>query len=76
MSIARFSAHQAFDPEVMDVLSSAFANLRLELGLSDSRGDRPTELVGKYVIESVANGLPDQTAIRHRVLDRFKCNPQ
>ncbi len=75
MSVLPFAAHQAFDPETIAVLTSAFEKLCADIGLS-ARGDRLTELVARHVIEAAKYGARNETAIRLTVLQEFKSNPQ
>ncbi len=75
MSVLPIAGHQAFDPETIGILASAFEKVCAEIGLS-VRGDRLTELVARHVIGAAKCGMRDETAIRLSVLQKFKSNPQ
>ncbi len=60
-------SRQAFDPETVEVLSSAFEKVCAELRLS-RREDRLTEIVARQVIEAAQTCMRDENAIRLVVL--------
>jgi hypothetical protein len=75
MSIVPFLRHEAFDPEIIETMSSAFARVCAKLGLSD-RTDPITEIVARHVIEAAQRGIRSETALYFHVLREFKSNPQ
>lgn len=75
MPITPFLRDQAFDPETIQVLSSAFEKVCANLGLSD-RADPMTELVAKQIIEAAQRGVRTDTVLCLAVLQKFKSNPQ
>jgi hypothetical protein len=58
MTIARFLHGQAFDPDEVKVLTTAFEDTLVALGLID-RTDPATELVAKKIIELAKLGERD-----------------
>jgi len=75
MAVIPFTPHQAFDPEAIEVMSSAFAGVCAHLGLAE-RDDGLTEVVARHVIEAATKGMRSETAIRVSVLEQFTSNPQ
>ena len=75
MSLVPVVPHQAFDPEAIEVMSSALAKLCEDFGLSQS-GDRLTQVVAKHVIEAATQGIRSAAAIRSIVVEQFTSNPQ
>jgi hypothetical protein len=67
--------HQAFDPETIQVMSSAFEKACTSLGLSD-RADPITALVAQQIIEAAQRGIRNDTALCLIVLQEFRSNPQ
>jgi hypothetical protein len=63
MPIQKLLQQQAFEPEEIKVLSSAFENALRELGLVD-RTDPATQLVAKRIIELAQRGERDPIRLR------------
>jgi hypothetical protein len=63
MPIHRLLQQQAFEPEDIQVLSSAFEEALRELGLVD-RTDPATQLVAKRIIELAQRGERDPMRLR------------
>lgn len=75
MPISPFLRNQAFDPETIEVMSSAFAEACASLGLAD-RSDRMTELIARQIIEAAQRGIRNQTALYLSAMQEFKSRPQ
>lgn len=75
MPITPFLRHQAFDPETIEVMSSAFVKACASLGLVD-QSDRMTELVARQIIEAAQRGIRNDTALYLTVMHEFKSKPQ
>jgi hypothetical protein len=75
MPITPFLRHQAFDPETIQVMSSAFVKVCTSLGLAD-RADPLTEIVAQHIIEAAQRGIRNETALFLSVLRDFKSDPQ
>ena len=75
MAITPFLRNQAFDPETIAVMSSAFVKACASLGLSD-RADPITEFVARQIIEAAQRGIHTETALYRSVLQEFLPNPR
>ena len=75
MPIIPFLRGQAFDPELIEAMSTAFTNACETLGLID-RADPITELVARQIIEFAERGVRTQTALYFMTVEKFKANPQ
>jgi hypothetical protein len=64
---------QAFDPEVVEMLSECFERVLKDLSLS-SRTDPITTLVAERVIECAKSGERDPVRLRQRVLQSFNAD--
>jgi hypothetical protein len=69
--IYRMLQAEAFDPEVVEMLSECFEKVLQDLGLA-SRTDPITTLVAQRVIECAKWGERDPVRLRERVLQSFK----
>ena len=75
MPITPFLRNQAFDPDAIEEMSSAFMKACANLGLSD-RADAMTELVARHIIDAAQRGIRTETALYFSALHEFKCDPQ
>jgi hypothetical protein len=75
MPIAPFLRDEAFDPELIAIMSAALTKTCAALGLLD-RTDRMTELVARYIIEAAQRGIRNETALYLSALKEFKPDPQ
>ena len=75
MPITPYLRGQAFDPEMIKVMSDAFTEARRTLGLKD-RDDKLTELVARRVIELAQRGVTTKTGLYLMTVQEFKSNPQ
>jgi hypothetical protein len=75
MPITSFLRGQAFDPELIEAMSTAFTKSCDALGLID-RADPITELVARQIIEFAERGVRTQTALYFMTVEEFKQNPQ
>jgi hypothetical protein len=70
MPITPFLAHQAFEPEVIEIMSAAYVAacdaLRLKVG-----DDPATRLVAEKVIELAQRGIRDPIMLRTMTLKEF-----
>jgi hypothetical protein len=70
MPITPYLAHQAFDPEVIETMSAAFATACEALHLKV--GDDPTtRFVAEKVIELAQRGIRDPDMLRKMTLKEF-----
>ena len=73
MPIRPFLAGQAFEPEIIQAMSTAFAGackaLRLEL-----RDDPATRLVARTIIELAERGIRDAEELLHMTLLEFEAD--
>jgi hypothetical protein len=75
MSINPFLHCRVFDPEDLEAMSAAFADLCNRLGLVE-HADPITELVASRIIELASRGVHTRTALYLGVLQELKANPQ
>ena len=75
MPIIPFLRGQAFDPELIEAMSTAFTKACDTLGLVD-RADPVTDLVARQIIELAERGIHAQTELYFMTLKEFKANPQ
>lgn len=75
MPITPFLRNQAFDPELIEIMSAAFTKTCAALGLLD-RADPMTELVARCIIEAAQRGNRNETALYFSALKEFKSDPQ
>jgi hypothetical protein len=71
MAIYRILQHQAFEPELIEVMTAAYEGALKDLGLTDRR-DPLTELIAGKIIELAQQGECDPIRIRHLVLAALK----
>jgi hypothetical protein len=74
MPITPFLSGQAFDPETVEAMGSAFNEACKTLGLVD-RADKYAELVAKRVIELAQRGIRTKTALYHGTVRTFRASP-
>jgi hypothetical protein len=67
MAIYRILQGAAFDPETIQLMTTAYEDTLRGLGLVD-RSDPITEIVAKKIIEVTQSGARDADQIRHRAL--------
>ena len=75
MPITPFLRGQAFEPELIEAMSTAFTKACETLGLID-RADPITELVARQIIEFAERGVRTQTALYFKTVEEFKANPK
>ena len=75
MPITPFLHNQAFDPETIQVMSSAFTKVCASLGLSD-RSDPITELLARHIIKAAQRGIRTDAALYSSAMEEFKSDPQ
>jgi hypothetical protein len=75
MPIIPFLRGQAFDPELIEAMSTAFTKACDTLGFDD-RADPITELLARQVIELAERGIRTQTELYFMTLEGFRANPQ
>jgi hypothetical protein len=73
--ITPFLRGQAFDPETVEAMATAFVTTCAALGLSN-RDDAMTKLVAKTIIELAQRGIRNPTALHMTTIKEFKCDPQ
>jgi hypothetical protein len=71
MPITPFLRSQAFDPETLEAMGSAFVATCEALGLSD-RADPMTKLVAQKIIELAQRGFKNPTALHLAAMKEFK----
>jgi hypothetical protein len=71
MPITPFLRNQAFHPEQIEAMSTAFTNACQALGLSD-RTDKLTEIVAQNVIDLAQRGVLDPVALTEATLQSLK----
>ena len=70
MPITPFLAGQAFDPEIIQTMSTAFVAVCERLGLVD-RTDKMTETVAATIIELAQRGVRNSEMLRKMTLQVF-----
>jgi hypothetical protein len=70
MPITPFLAEQAFEPEVVRVMSDVLVRVQARLGLSD-RNDPFNEIVAAKIIEFVQRGIRDPDTLFQRTMRQF-----
>ena len=73
--ITPFLRDQAFDPETVEAMGTAFVTACSELGLSN-RDDALTKVVAEKIIELAQRGHKNPTALHLATINEFKSNPQ
>lgn len=71
MAVHRLFKNKAFEPEAITMMTSAYAEVCLTLGLSD-RDHRQANVVAKKVIEFAQRGVRDPVGLRDRVLQALR----
>jgi hypothetical protein len=74
-SITPFLRNQAFDPETVEAMGTAFATTCKALGLCN-RDDGMTKLVAEMIIELAQRGHKNPTALHLAAIKEFKSDPQ
>jgi hypothetical protein len=75
MPITPFLARQAFDPEVIRVMSTAFTGVCGAMGLNV--GDDPaTRIVAEKIIELAQRGVRDAATLQSMTLKEFDLRPE
>ena len=75
MPITPFLRNQAFDPEAIQVMSSAFTKACATLGLAD-RSDPITALLALHIIKAAQRGIKTDAALYSSAMQEFKSGPQ
>jgi hypothetical protein len=70
MPITPFLAGQAFDSEIIHIMSTVFVSVRSRLGLLE-RTDGMNEVVAKTIIKLVQRGVHNQEMLRKMTLQEF-----
>jgi hypothetical protein len=73
MPIRPFLSGQAFDPEMIEVMSAAFTTVCASLGLAD-RDDPATRLIAGRIIEHAQRGVRSTASLHSLVIEEFKSN--
>jgi hypothetical protein len=73
--ITPFLRGQAFDPETVEAMATAFVTTCEALGLSN-RDDATTQLVAGTIIELAERGIKNPTALHMTTIKEFKLDPQ
>ena len=68
MAIYRLIANGSFEPEQIEVMTTAYEAALLDLGLVD-RDDPTTEIVARAIVNIASRGERDPTAIKKRALN-------
>ena len=71
MPITPFLRNQAFEPEHIEAMSTAFTDACKALGLSD-RTDKLTEIVAHHIIELAQRGILDPLELTAATLQSLK----
>jgi hypothetical protein len=74
MTVYRLFKNKAFEPEAIAMMTTAYADIRRTLGLSD-RDRRATDAVAKKVIEFAQRGERDPIRLREHVLEALRSEP-
>jgi len=75
MAIYRLLQNSAFEPGLIQVMTTAYEDTCRVLGLAD-RTDPLTELVAKKIIEIAQTGERDPAALRQRALGELGVRPR
>jgi hypothetical protein len=67
MTIHRLLENQAFDPDEIEILTTAFEQALRTLGLAD-RSDSATEIVARRIIEFAQRGERDPSRLQERAV--------
>jgi hypothetical protein len=70
MPITPFLRNEAFDPEVITAMSSAFTDTCTRLDLLD-RADKITEIVAGHIIRLAQRGILDRATLTKMALEEF-----
>jgi hypothetical protein len=71
MPIRRLIQQDAFDPEAIEAMATAFEAILAELGLVD-RSDAMTEMVAKRIIHFAQEGVRDPVRLRELALKSLR----
>jgi len=71
MAVDRLFKNKPFEPEALNVMTSAYADVCRALGVSD-RDQRQANMVAKTVIEFAQRGVRDRSRLRERVLQALR----
>jgi hypothetical protein len=71
MAVYRLFKNEAFEPEAISTMTSAYRDVCRTLGLSD-RDHRETNVVAKTVIEFAQRGARDPIRLREFVLQALR----
>src|SRR5215469_12047674 len=74
--ITPFLRGQAFDPETVEAMATAFVTTCEAVGLSDNRDDAMTMLLAEKIIELAQRGIKDSTSLHMAAIKEFKSDPQ
>ena len=75
MPITSFLRRQVFDPEMVELMTSAYEQACTTLGLADCN-DPLNEIIAERVIKLVQQGVRTRTALYILAVQDFKGNPQ
>lgn len=71
MAVYRLFKNKAFEPEVIAMMTNAYADVCRTLGVSD-RNHRAANVVAKKVIEFAQRGEHDPARLREHVLEALR----
>jgi hypothetical protein len=71
MAVYRLFRNKAFEPETIEIMTSAYADVCRTLGLQD-RDQSQTNAVAKKIIEFAQRGERDPVRLRQSVLQAFE----
>jgi len=71
MAVYRLYKNQPFEPEALNMMTHAYADVCRVLGLSDS-DQIEVNVVAKTVIEFAQRGVRDPVGLRHHVLQALR----
>jgi hypothetical protein len=71
MAVYRLFRNKAFEPEAIETMTSAYADVCRELGVQD-RDELQADAVAKKIIEFAQRGERDPVRLRQSVLQAFQ----
>jgi len=74
MPIRPYLQGQAFDPDTVRVMGTAFENVCKQLGILD-RHDAVTKIVARTVIDMAQRGFRDEDSLTDAVMQEFRPRP-
>ncbi len=74
MPIRRYLQGQAFDPDTVRVMGTAFEKVCQQLGIVDNH-DAVTKIVARAVIDMAQRGFRDEDSLTTAVMQEFRPGP-